>query len=60
MIPSPCIDVCQIEATSGLCQGCGRTLAEIAAWSAADDEQRQAILAAVAARCANSGEPFPA
>ena len=36
-VPSPCINVCRIDAASGLCVGCARTLDEIAAWSSLDD-----------------------
>ena len=35
--PSPCIDVCRMDARSGWCEGCLRTLDEIAAWSTLDD-----------------------
>lgn len=35
---------------SGLCVGCQRTIAEIAAWSKADDAQKAAILLEVAKR----------
>lgn len=50
MIPSPCINICRLDANSGLCSGCYRTLEEITAWVRCDDEQRQAILGAVAIR----------
>lgn len=33
IVPSPCISVCCINADSGLCEGCFRTLGEISAWS---------------------------
>lgn len=49
-VPSPCINVCKMDERSGLCRGCFRTLDEIAGWSAAGDEARLAILAAVARR----------
>lgn len=42
-VPSPCISVCRMDAASGLCQGCFRTLEEIAAWGLAADEDRRAI-----------------
>jgi predicted Fe-S protein YdhL (DUF1289 family) len=32
-VPSPCINVCTMDETSGLCRGCARTLDEIARWS---------------------------
>ena len=50
MIKSPCINVCKMDAASGLCRGCSRTLDEIAAWSRLDDAARTTILAAVAVR----------
>ena len=50
MVPSPCINVCKMDDHSGLCQGCLRTLDEIAGWGRADDAARLAILAAVARR----------
>lgn len=39
-----------MDAASGLCRGCLRTLEEIAAWAGATDEARLAVLAAVEAR----------
>ncbi len=42
-VPSPCISVCRIDARTGLCIGCVRTLDEIAAWSVLDDDQRRAV-----------------
>ena len=32
-IESPCVKVCSIDATTGWCLGCGRTMREIAGWS---------------------------
>lgn len=49
-----------MDARSGYCEGCFRTLAEIAAWSAAPDPEKRAILARVAQRAAagfGAGEP---
>lgn len=41
-VPSPCISVCRINADSGLCEGCFRTLGEISGWSRSGaDAQRQ-------------------
>ena len=36
-VPSPCIDVCRMHAPTGWCEGCGRTLEEIAAWGSLPD-----------------------
>jgi len=42
---SPCISVCRMDAVTGLCEGCFRTLEEIAGWSALDDAARRAVWA---------------
>lgn len=43
MVPSPCINVCRINPRSGWCEGCARTLDEIAAWSKLGDEAKRAV-----------------
>jgi predicted Fe-S protein YdhL (DUF1289 family) len=50
MIESPCINICEIDPATRLCQGCYRTLGEIAAWADASDATKQLILGAVAQR----------
>ena len=42
-VPSPCISVCRIDADSGCCDGCLRTLAEIAAWSRLDNDGKRGV-----------------
>ena len=49
-VASPCINVCRMTATSGLCEGCLRTLDEIACWSIYEDNEKRAVLAQIAAR----------
>lgn len=46
-VASPCNSVCTMDAASGLCAGCYRTLDEIARWSAMSDDARRAVLAAL-------------
>lgn len=41
--PSPCISICQMDATTGLCVGCQRTIEEIVAWGSASDAERRAV-----------------
>ena len=43
-VPSPCIGVCRIDPGSGYCEGCLRSLEEIAAWGGADQKTKRAIL----------------
>ncbi len=49
-VPSPCIDVCRIDAATGVCVGCRRTLDEIAAWSRMDDAGKRAVWALLPGR----------
>jgi hypothetical protein len=54
-VPSPCVSICTMDAASGLCLGCARTLDEIAAWSVLDADAKRAVLAALPARFAAQG-----
>jgi predicted Fe-S protein YdhL (DUF1289 family) len=47
---SPCVDVCIMDPESGLCQGCRRTLDEIARWSQMTEREREDVFASLAAR----------
>lgn len=49
-IASPCVKICQIHPGARLCVGCGRTLDEIAGWSAMTDADRAAVMAALPGR----------
>ena len=49
-IESPCISLCEIDADSGQCLGCARTLDEIAHWGSSKPEWRAAVMAALPAR----------
>lgn len=40
--PSPCVSVCRMNAATGLCEGCFRTIDEIARWGAMDSAAREA------------------
>ena len=50
MLPSPCIDVCKMVKRTGVCRGCGRTVAEIKRWKDASEAEQLAILAQLPAR----------
>ena len=49
-VSTPCIKVCAVSGLTGLCIGCGRTLAEIAAWGGMDEPARRAVMAELPAR----------
>ncbi|MEO7160686.1 MAG: DUF1289 domain-containing protein [Polaromonas sp.] len=42
-VPSPCISICRMNATTDLCEGCFRTRSEIAGWSGANDDSKRAL-----------------
>jgi uncharacterized protein len=50
MIESPCVKVCTLDARSGLCLGCGRTIDEIAQWASMSEQQRRRVMAELPAR----------
>jgi predicted Fe-S protein YdhL (DUF1289 family) len=41
---SPCVNVCVIDADTGLCAGCSRSIEEIAGWAAMTDGERKRIM----------------
>ncbi len=50
---SPCIAICELDASQHFCSGCGRSTDEIAQWRCANAEQKQIILDAARQRLAN-------
>ena len=49
-VESPCVNVCLLHPTAGLCLGCYRTAAEIAAWATMTPEARRELMAELPAR----------
>ena len=49
-VASPCTKVCRMNAATGFCEGCLRTIDEIAGWSSMDDAQKRAVWRALALR----------
>ena len=54
-IQSPCIMICEIDRATQLCNGCGRTLDEIARWGSLSDRERAAIMAGLGERLRRAG-----
>ena len=42
-VASPCNNVCKVDVRTGWCEGCLRTLDEIASWSVLDDAEKRAV-----------------
>ncbi len=64
-VASPCVDVCRMNPETGFCDGCLRTIDEIAAWSSIDDNAKRDVLARGesrrrGARVVRIGESFEA
>jgi predicted Fe-S protein YdhL (DUF1289 family) len=49
-VPSPCVSVCRMNPQSGLCEGCLRSIEEIAQWGNAGNELKRAILVRILQR----------
>ncbi|MCE2656645.1 MAG: DUF1289 domain-containing protein [Rubrivivax sp.] len=54
-LPSPCINVCRMHARAPWCEGCGRSLDEIAGWSRLDDTARARVWSELAGRLHEMG-----
>ena len=50
MTASPCTKVCVMDAEQRYCEGCLRTLAEIARWAEMSESARAAVVTQLAAR----------
>lgn len=49
-IRSPCVQVCEMDAATGWCLGCFRTIEEIASWTAMNEADRDAVWAVLPSR----------
>lgn len=49
-VPSPCVDVCRMDPRTGWCEGCSRTIEEIAQWASLDDAAKREVWARLARR----------
>jgi uncharacterized protein len=57
-VPSPCVSVCRMNSETNLCEGCLRTLDEIAAWSRMDDATKREVWQSIGQRLQKEqGEP---
>lgn len=55
-VSSPCVQVCVLGAED-LCEGCLRTVEEIAGWAGFSEEERRAVHARLAARRIRRARP---
>jgi len=58
-ISTPCLKICVIDPASSRCEGCGRTLAEIAQWGRLTEPERRAIMVALPERLAERSAAPP-
>jgi predicted Fe-S protein YdhL (DUF1289 family) len=55
-LETSCVNICLLDDVTGLCVGCGRSIEEIARWSAMSDKERQDIMASLSGRTARRDE----
>ena len=51
-VPSPCLSVCRMDSMTEFCEGCFRTLDEIAAWGRMGDQDKRKVWTLIAERLA--------
>jgi uncharacterized protein len=49
-VPSPCVSICRMDPVTELCEGCLRTLDEIAAWGRMEDGEKKEVWRLIAER----------
>lgn len=54
-IESPCISICELDATTDLCVGCYRTRDEIALWGRASNTEKLMVLDQIHVRRVEAG-----
>jgi predicted Fe-S protein YdhL (DUF1289 family) len=59
MIESPCVKICTLDARSGQCLGCGRTIDEIARWTTMGASERDRVMGELPLRLAASRRTEP-
>jgi hypothetical protein len=57
VIESPCRNICRIDAASGWCLGCGRSLAEVGDWMRLTPGQRRQVMQQLPERLALLATP---
>jgi uncharacterized protein len=56
-ISTPCIRSCILDPATGLCEGCGRTLDEVAQWLQMSETERKRIMGELASRRRRASAP---
>ena len=56
---SPCVAVCRIDVATGYCEGCYRTIEEIANWSSLSDDGKREVWRELRLRRGRLAPPVP-
>jgi len=51
-VPSPCVSICRMDPVSELCEGCFRSLDEIALWGRMDERGKREVWTQIGQRMA--------
>ena len=55
-VRSPCQHICEMDAATGFCKGCYRTIDEIMDWAYLNEAARRAVIAELPARRAGAAK----
>lgn len=58
-VPSPCVNLCRMDRQRRWCEGCLRTIDEIAGWSRMDESSKRAVHARLPERRAQRAAEGP-
>ncbi len=50
VVPSPCVSICRMVTETALCEGCFRTIPEIAGWRHMSDDEKRAVWVSIGQR----------
>ena len=54
VVSSPCVSICRMDLARPLCEGCFRTIGEIADWSRMAEDDKRAVWQRIALRAAEA------
>jgi uncharacterized protein len=55
-VASPCVAICTMNPASDFCDGCQRTIGEIAAWSTMSNDEKRQVWVRIGQRKARAAE----
>ena len=57
VVPSPCLSVCRMDPATDFCEGCYRTINEIAAWGRMTGDEKRSVWQLIGKRIDDDSKP---